>query len=112
MAMRVVLILIALWGFVGVPALCEGGLLVDCCDEACPGQEDEGQECECSICLEVCEAVALVTDDSTTVDFTVAVIQHDDPLNVFCADKSSYSPEPGGVSLKIPFHDSDRPLLI
>lgn len=112
MKMRAGLTLFALCGFIAVPTLCKGGIWTDCCEEACSEQEDEGQGCECLICLEVCEAVAIVAGYSSTLDFPIAVIERHDSFTAIAARASSHFTTLGGASLKIPFHDSDRPLRI
>ncbi len=95
-----------------MPALCKGGLWASCCSDACPTQEDERQGCECSTCLEVCEAVAVAATVSTAVDCATPLNQLAVPHGASAVVARSHFHDLGGVSLKIPFPEGDRPLLI
>ncbi len=63
--MRMLATLIVSWGLIGVPALCQGGILVECCEDACPGESEPSEPCQCSSCLELCNAAVSHTEQSS-----------------------------------------------
>jgi len=56
MKTRMLATLIVSWGLIGVPALCHGGMLVECCEDACPDEDGPSQPRECSSCIALCNA--------------------------------------------------------
>ncbi len=58
MKVRMLPTLLVSWGLIGVVALCQGGILVECCEDASPDEGELSQTCECSACIALCNAAA------------------------------------------------------
>lgn len=62
--MRLLAVFIASWGLIGVPTLCQAGIFVECCEDACPDESESSQPCQCSSCLELCNAAVWLTEQN------------------------------------------------
>lgn len=114
---RTLAFLVALWGLVALPALCEGGLFSDCCENACPNGTDPGQPCECPPCVEVCNASAVLPKQPAGLNPAIQVAQ---PAVTIAAAASECAPASDAWSGafnrtpddNLPYPVSDRPLLL
>jgi hypothetical protein len=77
MKMRLLPALIVSWGLIGVPALCQGGVLVECCEDACPDEGESSQPCECSACIALCNAAVSHKDQVSKSSLERNVVQVD-----------------------------------
>jgi hypothetical protein len=140
--MRILTLLAAVWGLVGMPALCRAGVLVDCCapthhpEEAAPGcpeacpkgcpgespdQDADGtgssDQRDCSSCADICKSVSWAPKKTAGVDFANTVT----PVVATTATLATGPPSAPYISLGVshgwpyqdlPFPISDRPLLL
>ena len=140
--MRILALLAAVWGLVGVPALCRAGVLVECCapthpadkdrhgcpDECpngchdelpdkCPGDTGSSDERDCSSCADICNSVTLPTGKlgGEDVEITLApVVPTTEALGSSLPSVRYASPDVFNrwPHENLPFPTSDRPLLI
>lgn len=114
--MRILLFLTAVWGLWASPVLCESGLLTACCEQS--STKDCENDCESQGCVELCNArVTKPTSDSEISDFSAAhLVATLPPIASAYADSywsEFLDPVPIGFwKLSLPFHVSDRPLLV
>ncbi len=116
--MRYVLVITAFWGLWVMPALCESGTLTACCEQRSPQSDDTGGECECSNCVDLCNAVVTRPPRGVTLtfaEFKILPVTLPSTSVMSLADghlaqsKSLYVPPP---RIKLPYAASDRPLLL
>ena len=140
--MRILALLVAVWGLVGMPALCRAGVLVECCvpthhadedpdgcpDECpngcpdefpgkCPDDTDSPDERDCSSCADICNSISLPTGRPGCEDAEITLVP---------VVPTTEAPASGLLSVpyaspdvlsrwpheNLPFPISDRPLLI
>ncbi len=114
--MRVVLLIVGVWGLWVMPVLCDGGLVAECCEEA--GSETHDAGCECPGCVQLCDAQVTkpaeadkVTGGSAKSVVAVLISTSDESV---CGGRLVV-PDLLRVSLnrvRLPFPPSDRPLLL
>jgi hypothetical protein len=117
MKMRLLATLIVSWGLIGVPALCQGGILVECCEDACPDEGESSRPCECSACIAMCNAVVSHKDQVSNPSLERNVAQVDIAPNPISAWRE---PAQQGWPTRytrqqrknLPYPIPDRPLLV
>ncbi len=116
--MRYVLVITAFGGLWVMPALCESGILTVCCEQRCPQSDDTDGDCECSNCVDLCNAVVTRPPRAVTLafaEFKTLPVTLPATSVMSLADwqlaksKSSCAPPP---RIKLPYAASDRPLLL
>ena len=136
--MRILALLTAVWGLVGMPALCRAGVLLDCCaptheaeetsqdcpDEcpkSCPDEyPDDTKSCDerdCSSCADICNSVFLTSGKMGSEDAEITCVPAI-PTPATLADglpsarSASHDAFNRWPRKNLPFPISDRPLLL
>ena len=140
--MRILALVAVVWSFVGMPALCRAGILVECCTLGIPGHaksHDAPDECtddcpcdtreetpdgtesshprDCDSCAESCDVVSTHSKQTDDEDFAVLLVAEIAVAQVPCdafLTHQHHSRSPNTIQLNenIPIPPSDRPLLI
>jgi hypothetical protein len=117
MKLRLVATLIVSWGLIGVPALCQGGILVDCCEDACPDEGESSQPCECSECIALCNVAVSHNDQVSDPNLERDVVNVDidaTPASAWHEPAPQGWPtcQPCQQRMNIPYPIPVRPLLV
>lgn len=129
--MRILALIAVVWSFVGMPMLCQAGVLVECCAPAapldaesaecpdpcpnhdCPDDTKTPEQCECSTCLEACNVLSphlkQVGDHEVAAMFVAVTTSTEVYLPPQQAPRQLSTEQ---LSEHIPIPVSDQPLLI
>ncbi len=140
--MRILVLLVAVWGLVGMPAFCRAGVLVECCvlmhraeeeshgcpDECpndcpgelpnkCPGDTGSSDERGCSSCADICRSVFLPTGKPGCGDAETTLAPVVPTTEALTSELPLLRYASRDVFYQwphenLPFPTSDRPLLI
>ncbi len=139
--MRILALIVVAWSFVGMPALCRAGILVECCalglphekshdaPEKCPGDcpcdnrdespddRESSEPRDCDSCTESCNVVSLYSKQSDSDDFAempvlVITVTRGPCDAILSHPHHSRNRNTTQIDEHLPIPASDRPLLI